>query len=152
MAGLKADNRRDHDHIGGFNFRVEIDGISAGAFKNVEGLDAETEVVEYQDGEDLTLRKRPGRTKYSDIVLKKGYISSPDLWNWRQTVITGKVARKSGSVILLNDHGAEVMRYNFFEAWPKKWKGMTLDGKGTDAAVEEIELAVERIERVQAGG
>lgn len=26
---------------------------------------------EYQDGDDLYLRKRPGRTKYSDIVLKK---------------------------------------------------------------------------------
>jgi hypothetical protein len=33
------------------------------------------------------------------------------------------------------------MRYNFFEAWPSKWKGFTLDGKGTDVAVEEIEFA-----------
>ena len=39
------------------------------------------------------------------------------------------------------------MRYNFFEAWPAKWKGFTLDGKGNDVNVEEIELAVEKIER-----
>ena len=25
--------------------------------------------VEYQDGDDLVLRKRPGRTKYSDVKL-----------------------------------------------------------------------------------
>ena len=31
-----------------------------GGFKNVEGLDSTTEVVEYQDGDDMILRKRPG--------------------------------------------------------------------------------------------
>ena len=28
----------------------------------------------YQDGEDRVLRKRPGRTSYGDITLKKGYV------------------------------------------------------------------------------
>jgi phage tail-like protein len=149
---LKADNRRPSDHIGHYNFKVEIEGVTQAAFKNVEGLDAETEVIEYQDGDDLQLRKRPGRTKYSNIVLKRGFIASEELWKWRETVIKGKVERKSGSIILCNDHGAEVMRYNFFEAWPAKWKGMQLDGKGTDVAVEEIELAVEKIERVGGAG
>ena len=151
-AGLKADNRRSTDHIGHYNFKVEIEGVTQAAFKNVEGLDAETEVIEYQDGDDIQLRKRPGRTKYSNIVLKRGFIASEELWKWRETVIKGKVERKSGSIILCNDHGAEVMRYNFFEAWPAKWKGMQLDGKGTDVAVEEIELAVEKIERVGGAG
>jgi phage tail-like protein len=152
MAGLKADNRRTIDHIGHYNFKVEIEGVTQAAFKNVEGLDAETEVIEYQDGDDIVLRKRPGRTKYSNIVLKRGYVASDELWKWRETVIKGKVERKSGSIILCNDTGNEVMRYNFFEAWPAKWKGMQLDGKGTDVAVEEIELAVEKLERVSGGG
>ena len=146
------DNRRKHDHIGQFNFRVEIDGVTQAAFKAVEGLDSETEVIEYQDGDDLFLRKRPGRTKYSNIVLKRGYVSTDELWQWRKRVMEGKVERKSGSIVLNNDKGDEVMRYNFFEAWPCKWKGFSLDGKGTDVAVEELEFVVERWERVQAGG
>lgn len=149
---MASDNRRGHDHIGQFNFRVEIDGVTTAAFKNVEGLDSETEVVEYQDGDDLYLRKRPGRTKYSNIVLKRGYVSTDELWLWRKNVMEGKVERKSGSIVLNNDKGEEVMRYNFYEAWPCKWKGFTLDGKGTDVAVEELEFVVERWERVQAGG
>ncbi|MCB9728367.1 MAG: phage tail protein [Deltaproteobacteria bacterium] len=140
-------NRRGHDHIGNFNFMVEIEGVSTAAFKNVEGLDSETEIVEYQDGDDIILRKRPGRTKYSNITLKRGYINTTELWDWRKKVIEGKIERKSGSIILLADDASEIMRYNFFEAWPSKWKGFTLDGKGTDVNVEEIELAVERIER-----
>ncbi len=145
------DNRRGHDHIGQFNFKVEIDGVTQGAFKTVDGLDSETEVVEYQDGNDLILRKRPGRTKYSNIVLKRGYVNTEELWEWRKRVMEGKVDRKSGSIILCNDSGDEVMRYNFFEAWPCKWKGFSLDGKGTDVAVEELEFVVERWERVPGG-
>jgi phage tail-like protein len=140
-------NRRKHDHIGQFNFKVEIEGVTVGAFKNVEGLDSETEVIEYQDGDDIIARKRPGRTKYSNVTLKRGYINTDELWKWRKKVIEGKVERKSGSVILCADDGSEVCRYNFFEAWPSKWKGFTLDGKGGDVTVEEVELAVEKIER-----
>ena len=140
-------NRREFDHIGNFNFKVEIEGIAVGAFKNVEGLDSETEVIEFQDGEDIVLRKRPGRTKYSNITLKRGFVNTDTLWMWRKAVIDGTVERKPGSVILLDDAAGEIMRYNFFEAWPCKWKGFTLDGKGTDVNIEEIELAVEKVER-----
>jgi phage tail-like protein len=140
-------NRRAHDHIGNFNFKVEIEGVTQGAFRNVEGLETETEIVEYQDGDDIILRKRPGRTKYANLVFKRGYINNDELWQWRKKVIDGLVERKSGSVILCADDGSEIMRYNFFEAWPCKWKGFSLDGKGTDVNVEEIELAVEKVEK-----
>jgi len=145
---MASDNRRKPDHIGGFNFSVEIDGVTQAAFKNVEGLDSETEVIEYQDGDDIVLRKRPGRTKYSDVTLKRGYVNTSELWDWRKKVMDGTVERKSVSIILRNDKGDEVMRYNLFECWPSKWKGFSLDGKGTDVAVEEIVFVVERLDRV----
>lgn len=139
-------NRRPHDHIGQFNFKVEIEGVTQGAFRNVEGLDSETEIVEYQDGDDIILRKRPGRTKYSNVTLKRGYINTDELWQWRKKVIEGKVERKSGSVILCADDGSEIMRYNFFEAWPKAWQGVRFDGNSQNVQIEEIELVIERLE------
>jgi phage tail-like protein len=153
MAGREGtDNRRGHDHIGQYNFKVEIDGVTEAAFKAVDGLDSETEIIEYQDGDDMILRKRPGRTKYSNITCKRGYVTTTELWDWRKTVMDGGVERKSGSIVLMNDKSEEVMRYNFFEAWPAKWKGFSLDGKGADVAVEEIEFVVEYWERVEGGG
>ncbi len=140
-------NRRDFDHIGNHNFRVEIEGVTQGAFQEVSGLEAHAEVVEFQDGDDLILRKRPGHISYSNIVLKRGYTATDELWNWMKTVIDGRIERKSGSVVLAGDDGSEIMRYNFFEAWPCRWKGFTLDGKGTGALVEELELVVEMLER-----
>ncbi|MCA9526239.1 MAG: phage tail protein [Myxococcales bacterium] len=143
-----SDQRRAFDHVGNFNFIVEVDGISAGAFKNVDGLSAEVSIVEYQDGNDLVLRKRPGRTKYGDITVKRGYVEDNSLFNWFMRGVEGKIERKSVSIILLNSAGDEVVRYNLFETWPSKWKGFTLDGKADDAAVEEITFCVEKWERV----
>ena len=140
-------NRRDFDHIGNYNFKVEIDGVTVGAFQEVGGLEVITEVIESQDGDDLTLRKRPGRTRYSNIILKRGYTANEELWAWMKTVIDGSVDRRVGSIILLADDASEILRYNFFEGWPCRWKGFELDGKGTDVSVEELEIAVEKIER-----
>jgi phage tail-like protein len=140
-------NRRDFDHIGNYNFKVEIEGVTVGAFQEVGGLEVITEVIESQDGDDLTLRKRPGRTHYSNIILKRGYTANEELWAWMRTVINGTVERKAGSIILLADDASEILRYNFFEGWPCRWKGFELDGKGTGVSVEELEIAVEKIER-----
>jgi phage tail-like protein len=140
-------NRRPFDHIGNFNFRVEIEGVTQGAFQSIDGLEANVEVVEFQDGDDLMLHKRPGRVSYSNIVLRRGYTASEELWQWMKATLDGTVERKAGSVILAADDGSEILRYNFFEAWPCRWKGFELDGKGTGVAIEELEIAVEKIER-----
>jgi hypothetical protein len=41
---------------------------------------------------------------------------------------------------------SEKYRYNFFEAWPCRWKGIQMDAKAQLTLVEEIEIAVEKIE------
>lgn len=140
-------NRREFDHIGNYNFKVEIEGVTVAAFSEVGGLEVITEVIETQDGDDMILRKRPGRTSYSNIVLKRGYTANDELWHWMKKTIDGTLERKSGSVILSGDDLTEIIRYNFFEAWPCRWKGFVLDGKGTGVAVEELEIATEKIER-----
>ena len=52
--------------MGAYNFTIDIEGVNAGYFKGVDGLQAEIEVIEFQDGDDYFLRKRPGRAKFSE--------------------------------------------------------------------------------------
>ena len=138
---------RGHDHLGNFNFRVEIDSMASAAFKLLDGISSETDIIEYGGTMDQLRRKRPGRSKWTPITLKRGFTNNPELWEWRRSVVAGLVERKAGSVIILDTDGEEIVRYNFFEAWPTKWKGTDLDGKGTDGVIEEMTLAVERVER-----
>jgi hypothetical protein len=50
-------------------------------------------------------------------------------------------------VILLDDTHNEISRYNFFEAWPCRWKGFEFNRSGVGASIEELEIAVEKVER-----
>ena len=140
-------NRRDFDHMVSNRFLVEIEGLTVGSFTTFEGIDTETEVVIFNNGNDMNIHKRPGRTTYANLVLKRGYINTDELWNWYKAVADGKIERKSGSIISLGDDGSEIMRYNFSDAWPCRWKGMKFDANKNGSLFEEIELAIEKVER-----
>jgi phage tail-like protein len=132
-----------------FRFRVEIDGIQQAGFMECTGLGSHVEVVEYREGGDnATVRKLPGRVSYPDISLKWGITDSQELYKWHLAVIQGQLERKDGSVVLLDAQGQEKLRWHFFNAWPSKWTGPTLNAKGNDVAIEELTLTCERQEQV----
>ena len=78
-----------------------------GHFKEVSGIDHETEVIEDKkvlpDGKLATYRVA-GMIKWSPIEMKRGIDASGDLWKWRETVIQqgqqaarGSTARSASS-------------------------------------------------------
>ena len=132
-----------------YNFLIEIDGIAQASFAECTGLDATTESIEYREGGDnLTVRKMPGKTTYGDITLKWGLTDSKELWDWRKQVIQGTVVRKNGSIVVYDTANAkEVARWNFVRGWPVKWDGPHFDAKGKDIALETLTIAHEGIDR-----
>ncbi|MBN2798609.1 MAG: phage tail protein [Deltaproteobacteria bacterium] len=140
--------------FGAYNFLLEVTGITqdskiiVGGFKSVSGMDSETEVIEFKQGNDMVVRKKPGRTTYANIVLERGYTATDDLWLWRKNIEDGIIDRRSGSVIVLDQDGqSEVARYNFYEGWPAKWYVPDMDADNSSMAIEKIEIAVEKVER-----
>jgi phage tail-like protein len=132
-----------------FNFIVEIDGIARAGFSEVSGLESETTVIEYRvGGERNAVRKLPGLTKYANIVLRRGVTQDAELSNWRKTVEDGQVDRRNGSIILRDDDGNDVVRWNFFNGWISKWQGPALHASKNEVAIETIEIAHEGLERV----
>ena len=139
---------------GSYHFLLEIQGVIndnkviVGGFKSVSGMDSETEIIEFKQGNDLIVRKKPGRTTYSNIILERGYTATDDLWQWRKNIEDGKIDRRAGSVIILDQDGqTEVARYNFFEGWPCKWEAPQMDSDSSSMAIEKIEVAIEKVER-----
>ena len=137
------------DPFGNYNFLVEIDGITRAAFQEVSGFDSTIDVIEHREGgENTTLRKLPGMTKYSNISLKWGITDDMDLYTWHRQTVQGQLERKNGSIVLLGRDGQEVARWNFIRAWPTKYDGPDLNAEGNDVAIETLELAHEGLERV----
>jgi phage tail-like protein len=126
-----------------YNFAVEIEGLVAGGFSEVSGVQTEIEVQEYREGGvNEYIHKRAGPAKYpSNLVLKKGVTDVRTLWEWYWQVAQGTIERKNVSVLLLDSSGQEKLRWNFERAYPVKWVGPDLKGTSSDVAVEAVELA-----------
>ena len=105
-------NNNTEDLYGAYYFLLEIQNsdldtkVVVGGFKTVSGMDSETEVVEFKQGNDRVVRKKPGRTTYANISLERGFTATDDLWQWRKNIEDGNIDRRSGSVIVLDNDGA----------------------------------------------
>src|ERR1700682_4878247 len=130
---LKGTTKTQGDFNLSHKFNVEIDGVTVGGVHRVDGL-------------DMITHFRPGRQKPGRVTIERDWSSTKEFFNWRQTVINGKVERKSVSIIFMNDAGEESMRVNLFDCYPTKWKGPALNAKTSAHATESIEILYERME------
>ena len=143
--------QRPQDPYRGFKFKVQIDGITKAGFREVSGLDAGTDAVDYRDGDGTTMRKLAGLQKFSNITLKRGITQDQDLYKWRSMVMDGKIkdARKNGQIIVLDDEGNEAAEWTFTEGWPTKLTGPTLNATANEVVVDVLEIAHEGTKRVK---
>lgn len=134
-------------------FGVEFQGQVVGAFRECTGMGSENEVVEYKasgpKGEYI-MKKVPGRLKWNNITLKRGITDAMDMWKWRKLVEQGKIneARKNGSIVMFNQEGQEVSRWEFINAWPSKLSGPSANATNNEVGIEELELTVEGYARI----
>ena len=140
--------------IGALRWYLEIDGITEGVFREVSGLDSETEVIEHRitgKGGNLVVHKVPGALKWTNIVLKRGITDDVKLHEWRKKIEDGLIEsnRKNGTITCYAPDGKAVCRYTFVKAWPCKWKGPGLDASKNELAIEEIEITHEGLKRLQ---
>ncbi len=136
-----------NDPYAKFNFLIEIGGEDVGGFTEVSGLAAESDVIEYREGSDpARMRKLPALRKYSNITLKRGYVQSRVLWDWRKTTIDGVTERRDGAIVMLDEARAPALRWEFFEGWVSKYEGPALNATANEAAIESIEIAIEDLQ------
>lgn len=143
---------RPPDPLRGFRFRVQIDGITKAGFREVSGLDAGTDPVDYRDGDDPThVRKLAGLQKFSNLTLKRGITNDQDIWKWRTAIMDGKIKdnRKNGQIILLDDEGKEAAEWTFTDGWPTKWTGPAFNATANEVAIDTLEITHEGLKRVK---
>lgn len=130
------------------NFRIEIDGLTVGAFSEVSGLVADGDAADYREGTDRvnSVRKLPALRKYPNITLKRGYTQNRELWTWYRNIANGVADRRNGAIILMDEARNDVLRWNFVNAWPNKIEGPSLNASNNEVAMESMELVHEGLE------
>jgi len=144
--------RRDNDPYSNFRFRVEINNVQVAGFSECTGLNAETKVVDFKEGgNNHTTLKFPEHTTYGNITLKRGSTRSTDLFDWQQDLANGafeKYPRRGNpqlSIILVDDKGKDVKRWNLVRPLPVKWVSGDLKASASEVLIETLELAHEGI-------
>lgn len=138
----------NEEFITASSFKVSIDGHQWDVFESVAGLGVDFEDIPYSGDKNTTLN-RPGRCSARDITLTRRFKKDPELYKWIKEIKEGKQTRKSGSIILTDDEGKEVCRFNFFGAWTKSWTAPALskaNHNANDITLETIVLSVQDVE------
>lgn len=130
----------------GYNFLVEIEGLVAGGFREVRGLESSVEVKDYAEGGvNGFLHQLPGPTRYPRLVLSRGVTDVDTLWAWYDEVTQGVIRRRNMTLMLLDGQRAPVMWWDIRKALPVRWVGPTFN------AASEAEVATESVELVHQG-
>lgn len=142
--------KRSNPYLG-CNFVVEVEGLLAGGFREVRGLESSMELRDYPEGGvNGYLHRLPGPVRYSHLTLTRGLIDVDTLWRWYDETARGSIQRRNLTLMLLDEARQPAMWWDIRQALPVKWTGPTFDAVSDTVATESIELVHEGIVRPQA--
>jgi phage tail-like protein len=136
------------------HFRLTVGGKeAAGQFREVTGLDAESEIIEQKQINpqgQVEIIKVPGSAKWSNIELKRGVDVDKSLWEWRYQVESEgpDKARTDCTLELCDYDGSPIATYTIHQAWPSKYTGAAMNAGSNEVAVEAVTLCHEGFKRM----
>jgi phage tail-like protein len=131
----------------GFHFTVEFAGLdSQGAdaqFQSVSGLSVTMETEEIAEGgENRFKHKFPVKTKYPNLVLKRGLVLNSDLIQWcRDAMENFEFELKDLTIKLLNEEHEPLQTWNIVHAFPVKWAVDDFNAQESKLVLETLELS-----------
>ncbi|MEE9905194.1 phage tail protein [Chlorobium sp.] len=130
----------------GFYFRVVFNDISQDTndvrFQSVSGLSVEYDYESYKEGgENRFEHKLPVRTRYSDLVLKRGMLTDSDVIRWVLDAFRNRVFKPATvTVTLMNEISEPLRTWNVANAIPKKWLVSDFNATENSIVIETMEL------------
>ena len=129
----------------GFYYKVEFD-ISKNKddvrFQSVSGLSVEYDFENFKEGgENRFEHKLPVRTKYADLVLKRGMLTNSDVIKWFLDAFRDRQFKPAEVIVtLMNEKGDPLRTWKIANAIPKKWLVSDLNANENSLVIETMEL------------
>ncbi|WUH98495.1 phage tail protein [Spirillospora sp. NBC_00431] len=123
-------------------FRLTIDGESLGHFNGCEGLDAQVDIEQREEGgNNGHVWQLPTRVRHSNVRLTRPINKeTTKVMAWISSVATG-VRRPTAQIEALRANGTLVARWSLLEVVPVSWTGPRLDPESPAVATEVLEIA-----------
>lgn len=111
-------------------------------FQTVSGLSVEYDYESFKEGgENRFEHKLPIRTKYADLVLKRGMLMGSQVLDWFTSAFRDRQFSPSDiNVTLMNEKGDPLRTWNVAHAIPKKWLVSDFNANENSLVIETMEL------------
>lgn len=130
----------------GFHFKVNFDSVSQNEsdyrFQSVSGLSVDIETEDYAEGgENRFKHKLPVKTKFPNLVLKRGMLLDSEVIEWCRNAIENFVFEPANMTIdLLDEEHNPLTTWNIVNAYPVKWSVEDFNAQESKLVIESIEL------------
>ena len=138
-----------------FNFQVVLtlpDGgrpLCNAAFAECSGLEMSLKPKTYQEGGNNDQQIHlAGPVTYGQLTLKRGMTDSFDLWDWFDRVAGGEYRLRAHGVVAMRSSDGQTMqaRFELIRCLPLKIKAPALNARDGVIAIEEMQVAYERMQ------
>lgn len=117
-----------------------------GGFSECTGLESEIQIEErLAGGQNDRVYRFPSRAAYSSITLSRGVGFSESLYLWHEEFLKGEGKRRNGLIFLANELRVPIKTWSFENGIPVKWSGPTLNATTSAVAIEQLEIAYEKL-------
>ena len=131
----------------GYHFVVSFDGLADSPkdfkFQSVSGLSAEMEYEEVKEGGvNQYVHQLPVRSKFSELVLKRGMLMGSKLVKWVNEAIDNfEFTPLNLEVTLLNEKHEPLQTWKVVHVLPKKVEVSAFDAEKSELVIETITLS-----------
>ncbi|AUC16934.1 glycerol acyltransferase [Tenacibaculum sp. SZ-18] len=130
----------------GFHFKVDFKSISTNdkdiSFQSVSGLTVDLETEEIAEGgENRFKHKIPVRSKFPNLVLKRGMLVGSEVIKWCKKALENfEIKPIDINVMLLDEKHEALQTWNIVKAYPIKWSVGDFNAEENKLVIETIEL------------
>jgi len=142
QAAGKGEDRSDELPALPCNFTVAIGAEEVG-FCSLSRLSSESVAAESVSNSSEASRVIH---RYSNATLRRALGRDHRLYDWRRNILAGEADKRQVTIRQFDAAGVKATHTWVLEgAWPCRWTGPAFDAAATEVAMEEIELAFERL-------
>jgi len=111
-------------------------------FQEVSGLNVEMQMETVREGgQNRFEHQLPVRSKYADLVLKRGLLIGSGVYQWAKNAFDDFAFQPVNLIVsLLNEQHAPLLSWHVVHALPKKWDVSAFNAEQNTIAIETLTL------------
>lgn len=131
----------------GDNFELQVNNTSVGRIKSIQLPSRTIQDAETSYDDDPVTKTTSAGVSYGDLVVERVVDSDTTLWDMVKALMDGdeEKGRADVAVVLKDEQGNELKRYNVINAFVKDYSVTQLDAESDEDVTEEFTFSLEEM-------